>query len=147
MAILDQIWQRGMLFNSVGDWAMALIVFLAVFIGLLAVTVAIPASALAHRPATKSERSAVLADVLKQDELTPAQALCQVVTISTVNQRFAAVKWPAKLSRSCQKVAANGVIIEHRTAAGWRFVAVGSSFRCPIKHVPAAVGRDLGVCH
>lgn len=37
MAILDQIWQRGMLFNSVGDWAMALIVFLAVFIGLLAV--------------------------------------------------------------------------------------------------------------
>jgi hypothetical protein len=44
------------------------------------------------------------------------------------------------------RVAANGVIIEHRTPRGWRFVTVGSSFRCPIKGVPIAVGRDLGVC-
>jgi hypothetical protein len=117
-----------------------------VLIALLVVAGMAPAVALAHRHATKSEREAILADVLKQDQLSPAQALCQVVTISTVNQRYAAVTWPRRLSKSCQKVAANGVIIEHRTAAGWRFVTVGSSFRCPIKHVPAAVARDLGVC-
>jgi hypothetical protein len=44
------------------------------------------------------------------------------------------------------RVAANGVIIEHHTAVGWQFVTVGSSFRCPIKGVPARVARDLGVC-
>ena len=37
MSNLDQIWKQGLLWNSVGDWATALVVFLAVFIGLLAV--------------------------------------------------------------------------------------------------------------
>jgi small-conductance mechanosensitive channel len=36
MPNLDQLWKRGLLWNSVGDWTIALIVFLAVFIGLLA---------------------------------------------------------------------------------------------------------------
>jgi small-conductance mechanosensitive channel len=36
MPNLDQFWKRGLLWNSVGDWTLALIVFLAVFIGLLA---------------------------------------------------------------------------------------------------------------
>jgi hypothetical protein len=117
-----------------------------VLVALLVVAGMAPAVALAHRHATQSERAAILADVVKQDQLTPAQALCQVVTISTVNQRYGAATWPRRLSKSCRKVAANGVTIEHRTAAGWRFVTVGSSFRCPIRHVPAAVARDLGVC-
>jgi small-conductance mechanosensitive channel len=37
MPNLDQLWKRGLLWNSVGDWTIALSVFLAVFIGLLAV--------------------------------------------------------------------------------------------------------------
>jgi small-conductance mechanosensitive channel len=37
MPNLDQIWKQGLLWNSVGDWAMALVVFLAVFIGLLSI--------------------------------------------------------------------------------------------------------------
>jgi small-conductance mechanosensitive channel len=36
MPNLDQIWNHGLLWNSVGEWAIALGVFLAVFIGLLA---------------------------------------------------------------------------------------------------------------
>ncbi len=36
MLSLDQIWKQGLLWNSVGDWATALVVFVAVFIGLLA---------------------------------------------------------------------------------------------------------------
>jgi ribosomal protein S14 len=108
--------------------------------------VVLPAAAIAHRRATKRERTAILAAVVHQHQLSKAQAACQVVTVSTVNQRFAALAWPAHLSRACVRVAANGVIIEHRTTHGWRFVTAGSSFRCPIKGVPGAVARDLGVC-
>lgn len=106
----------------------------------------LPAAALAHRRATKAERRAVEAAVVRQGELSTAQAGCQVVTISTVNQTYASLTWPGKLSRACSRVAANGVIIEHRTGRQWRFVTVGSSFQCPIKGVPNRVARDLGVC-
>ncbi len=36
MPNLDQFWKQGLLWNSVGAWMWALVVFLAVFIGLLA---------------------------------------------------------------------------------------------------------------
>ncbi|HET6864529.1 MAG TPA: hypothetical protein VFH80_01355 [Solirubrobacteraceae bacterium] len=112
----------------------------------LAAMVVLPAAAIAHRRATKPERAAILAAVVRQHQLSKAQATCQVVTISTANRRYAELTWPRKLSSACQRVAANGVIIEHRTTRGWRFVTVGSSFTCPIKGVPSAVAGDLGVC-
>lgn len=115
------------------------------FILLLAV-VLVPGTALAHRRATRPERNAILAAVVRQGELSKAQAACQVVTISTVDRSYAALTWPASLSRACSRVAANGVILEHRKRGRWRFVTVGSSFRCPIKAVPNRVARDLGVC-
>ena len=117
-----------------------------VLIALLVTAVALPASALAHRRATRAERSAILAAVVGQHELSKAQAACQIVTISTVNRNYAAVTWPARLSRACMRVAANGVIIEHRESGRWHFVTVGSAFRCPIKGVPIHVARDLAVC-
>ena len=113
---------------------------------MLAALALLPAAAVAHRRATNPERRAILAAVVHQGQLSKAQAACQVVTVSTVNQRYAALSWPKRLSRACMKVAANGVIIEHRTARGWRLVTVGSDLRCPIKGVPVAVGRDLRVC-
>ena len=106
----------------------------------------VPGAAMAHRRATKPERTAILAAVVRQHQLSRAQATCQVVTISTVNQRYAELTWPRKLSRACRRVAANGVIIEHRSTRGWRFVTVGSSFTCPIKGVPSAVARDFRLC-
>jgi hypothetical protein len=112
----------------------------------MAVFALVPAAALAHRRATKVERTAILSAVVRQHQLSKAQAGCQVVTISTVNDRYATLTWPHKLSSACEKVAANGVIVEHRGVHGWRFVTVGSSFHCPIKSVPARVARDLGVC-
>lgn len=117
-----------------------------VLIVLLLAAAFTPAVALAHRRATKVERATILAAVVRQRELSTAQAACQIVTISTVNHDYAAVTWPKKLSRACLRVAANGVIIEHRTKRGWRFVTVGSSFRCPIKGLPTTVARDLDVC-
>jgi hypothetical protein len=117
-----------------------------VLVVLLAAIAVTPAVAAAHRRATKPERTAILAAVVRQHELSKAQATCQVVTISTANHRYAELTWPRKLSSACQRVAANGVIIEHRTARGWRFVTVGSSFTCPIKGVPAAVAIDFKLC-
>jgi len=112
----------------------------------LAAMALLPVAAFAHRPATRTERSAVVAAAVRQRQLSPAQGRCQVVTISTVNTGYATLSWPRRLSRACQRVAANGVIIEHRTSRGWRLVAVGSEFQCPIKGVPRAVARDLDVC-
>jgi ribosomal protein S14 len=113
---------------------------------LLAASAALPAAALAHRQASNAERAAVLTAVVRQHQLSGAQAACQVVTISTVNRGYAAVTWPQKLSRACLRVAANGLIIERRAARGWTFVTVGSSFHCPINGVPTPVARDLNVC-
>ena len=105
-----------------------------------------PASALAHRPASKTERASILVAAVHQGELSSRQAVCQTVTVSTVNQDYAALAWPAKLSQSCAQVAGNGVIIEHRARSGWLLAAAGSSFECPVKAVPTKVARDLGVC-
>jgi hypothetical protein len=117
-----------------------------VVVALLVAAGAVPSVAVAHRLATKTERAAIVAAVVKQHELSKAQANCQVVTVSTVNTSFAATSWPKKLSSACLKVAANGVIVEHHQAGVWHLVTVGSSIPCPIKGVPNAVAHDLGVC-
>jgi hypothetical protein len=119
---------------------------LRIALSLLVVALLAPAAAFAARTVTKAQRTQILAAVVKQHELTKAQAACQAVTVSTVNSAYAEVKWPAKLTKSCQRIAANGVIIEHRTGGQWKLVTVGSDFHCPIKGLPTKVGRDLGVC-
>src|SRR5579872_2159163 len=101
-----------------------------VLLGLL-----IPSGALARRAASRTERATILAAVVHQKQLSKAQAACQVVTISTVSQSYAKLAWPSKLSAACAKVAANGVIIEHRRASGWAFLIAGSLFTCPLKAV------------
>ena len=112
-------------------------------IGTAAAAVALPAGALAHRAATQTQRAAVLAAVVDQHQLSQAQAACQWVTISTVDTTWAMVFWPAHLSKACEKVAANGVIVEHYRPHAWHFVTVGSDFACTVGGMPAKVGRDL----
>ena len=106
----------------------------------------VPASALAHRSATKNERAAIVAAAVHQGEISSTQAACQTVTVSTVNQTYAILTWPARLSKACGQVAANGEIVEHEKGTSWQLLAAGSSFQCPIRVIPAAVARDLGVC-
>jgi hypothetical protein len=120
--------------------------FIPVFL-LVALLAALPAVADAHRPATKTQRTAIVAAVVRQHELSKAQAACQQVTISTVNPAWAALSWPVHLSKACEKVAANGVIIEHFRANAWHFAFVGSDVKCTAGGMPATVGRDLlGSC-
>jgi hypothetical protein len=117
-----------------------------VCIVLIAAGLLVPASALAHRSATKNERVAILAAAVHQGEVSSTQAACQTVTVSTVNQTYAILTWPAKLSKDCAQVAANGEIVEHEKGTSWQLVAAGSSFQCPTKTIPVTVARDLGVC-
>jgi hypothetical protein len=102
--------------------------------------------AFAHTRATAGEAQAIRAAAVSAKQLSKRQAACQVVTISTVNRSYASLSWPAQMSRSCERVAANGVVLLHQTAGTWRFVTVGSSFKCPIKGIPTKVGYDLKVC-
>jgi hypothetical protein len=69
------------------------------------------------------------------------------VTISTVNDQYATVSWTPTLSRARTRVAANGVLVDHDPARGWRLVTVGSSFSCPVKGIPMPVAKDLGIWH
>lgn len=106
----------------------------------------LPAAAFAHTAATATQAKAIRAAAVSAHQLTTQQAACQVVTISTVNRDYASLAWPAKLSASCMRVAANGVVLLHDTSQGWKYVTVGSSFKCPIKGIPTKVGYDLRVC-
>lgn len=117
-----------------------------VCVALVAVGLLVPASAFAHRPATRYERASILAAAVHQGEISSTQAACQMVTISTVSQSYAVLAWPSKLSRACAQVAANGEIVELRKGTSWQLVTAGSSFQCPIRAVPTSVARDLGVC-
>jgi hypothetical protein len=102
--------------------------------------------AYAHTRANASEAQAIRAAAVRSHQLSKQQAACQVVTISTVNRSYASLSWPAQLSKSCERVAADGVVLMHETGGGWRFVTDGSSFKCPIKGIPTKVGSDLKVC-
>lgn len=117
-----------------------------VLIGLIAAALVVPAAALAQRHASRSERAAVVAAAVHQGEISSTQGACVSVNISTVNQGYAVLTWPARLSRGCAAVAANGTIVEQKSGASWVLVAAGSSFACPFKSVPVAVARDLGIC-
>jgi hypothetical protein len=113
---------------------------------ILAVLALVPASAAAHSLASAAQAKAIRATAVSAHQLSKQQAACQVVTISKVDRSYASLSWPAKLSSSCMKVAANGVVLLRDGAHGWSVVTVGSAFHCPIKGIPTKVGRDLGVC-
>jgi hypothetical protein len=117
-----------------------------VCIALVAAGLLVPASALGHVAASSSQRGAILSAAVHQGEVSSTQAACLNVTVSTVNNTYAALAWPAKLTKACAAVAAKGVIIEHGKGTAWQVVAAGTNFQCPIKAVPATVAHDLGVC-
>jgi hypothetical protein len=112
-------------------------------LSLVAAVAFAPAIASAHRPATSAQRAVILAAVVRQHQLSSAQAACQQVTISTVSSTWAALSWPEHLSKACRKVAANGVIIEHYRAYAWHFADIGSDVGCTAGGMPVKVGRDL----
>jgi hypothetical protein len=118
-----------------------------VTVSLLALlALAVPAAALARTAVTGATKTPIVRAALGAQ--VPRQ--CAVVYLSTVNRSWSSTTfhpqhgWAAR----CQKYGSNGVAILHRARSRWRVVTEGSDFSCPIRHVPAAVTRDLGVsCH
>lgn len=114
---------------------------------------AFPAVALASRPASTSQRAALLKAF--GDKQAPSR--CLTVLISTSNRSWAALYFtglwvPArKMPPGCAKYAANGITIFHYRAGRWRFVTAGSSFvnssgKCGVPRVPKAVIKDFRLC-
>lgn len=114
---------------------------------------AFPAVALASKPASTSQKAALLKAF--GDKQAPAR--CLTALISTSNRSWGAVYFtglwvPArKMPPGCAKYAANGITIFHYRAGRWRFVTAGSSFvnsngKCGVAHVPKAVIKDFHLC-
>jgi hypothetical protein len=114
---------------------------------------AFPTVALASKPASASQKAALLKAF--GDKQAPAR--CLTALISTPNRSWGAVYFtglwvPArKMPAGCAKYAANGISIFHYRAGRWRFVTAGSSFvnsdgTCGVPHVPRAVIKDFRLC-
>lgn len=100
----------------------------------LVLTIALPA-ALAERRPTPTERAAVA-----QAMLAPAR--CLTIRVATVRKGWASAAF--RLAKgTCFRYAADGITVWHRHDGVWRQRFSGSSWACPIRHVPEVVRRDL----
>ena len=114
---------------------------------------AVSAVAHAQRPATTSERKAVLAAAVRQRKVSTKNEHCYFATISTVDSHWALVQ-PAGAG-ACFFFTQD-VFFEHHTARTWKLAkerwrwvttsvnpsGVGQ-VQCPVSGVPIAVLRDL----
>jgi hypothetical protein len=118
----------------------------------------VPAAALAHRPADKSQKAAL---TQADRALSPPGSLtrhtperCLKFAISTPETSWAAVQTfvgrNGRVPQGCEKYAANGVVIFHFRSARWHFVTEGSDFfngkGCVVRHVPKRVVADFKLC-
>jgi hypothetical protein len=113
-------------------------------VSLLAVlALAMPAAALARTAVTGAAKTPIVKAALGAK--VPRQ--CAAVYVSTVSRSWASATFHPQggWSSRCQKYGSNGVVVLHDTGGRWRVVTEGSDFTCPIRHVPAAVARDLRV--
>ena len=115
----------------------------------LGIVLAPPAGA--RRLASAAQRAAVGHAV----EGARFPAGCGVVYISTVASRWSSFQWVGdvrKAPRSCQRYAADGIVLLHLASGRWHVVSAGSHFDCPIAgrevnrgqpNVPDRVANDL----
>jgi hypothetical protein len=112
---------------------------------LVATAVVAPAVALGASHGTIAPTHAQRAGILKAFGDPPAAAPCLNVRIAASNHNYGTVRFRTR--RSCEKWLANGVSIFERGKHNlWRLVFAGSSYKCPIAHIPRSVQHDLGVC-
>jgi hypothetical protein len=119
----------------------------------LAVFAGFPAVALASRPATPSQKRALM----RAFGDGRVQARCLTARISTADPSFAEVYfiglWGAgqQMPPGCERYAANGVTILRYHAGRWLTVTAGSDFAtttggCRVPHVPKPVVEDFRLC-
>jgi hypothetical protein len=76
----------------------------------------------------------------------PASAApCLVVRLAASDPDYADVRF--RTTQGCQRWAFNGTNVLERSRSGhWKVAFEGSSYPCPVPHIPRQVQRDLGVC-
>jgi hypothetical protein len=113
-------------------------VLLLALLALAMPAVALARTAVAGTAKTPIVRAALGAKVPRQ---------CAAVYRSTVSRSWASAAFRPQRSWSarCQKYGSDGVVVLDKNHGRWRVVTAGSDFTCPIRHVPAAVARDLHV--
>jgi hypothetical protein len=93
-------------------------------------------SAVAARKPSATEKAAI-AQALE----TPRR--CLKVRVATVRKGWASATLKVPLPKSCQRYAADGILVMRRRDDVWRMRFAGSSWSCPIKGVPEEVRKDL----
>jgi hypothetical protein len=104
---------------------------------MLAGLAALAPPASASRKPTAPERAAIA-------EAIRAPRKCLAIRVATVRPGWASAKF-ASAKGVCAKYVADGVAVFRRRDDVWRMRFAGSSWRCPIKGVPEAVRKDLGL--
>jgi hypothetical protein len=95
-------------------------------------------AAVASRKPSATERAAIA-----QAMQVPRR--CVKIRVATVRKGWARLDLRVPLPKSCQRYAADGVVVLKRTDDVWRQRFAGSSWSCPIKGVPEAVRKDLKI--
>ena len=99
------------------------------------------AAAAATVAPTASERAAII----RAFGDPPTAASCLTVRLAASNRAYGDVRF--RDTHACLRWAFNGTNVLEDSATGkWRVRFEGSSYRCPLAHIPRQVQRDLGVC-
>ncbi|MGH2858874.1 MAG: hypothetical protein ACRDMJ_15475 [Solirubrobacteraceae bacterium] len=123
------------------------------WLAVIVVLAALPAVALAQKPANGSQRHALYRAFVGLEhgqKATPER--CLVFEVSTAASGWGNVFFNgAHMPHGCVKYGFNGVTIFHFTRGKWRMVTEGSSFvgsngKCSVPHVPMKVARDFKLC-
>ncbi len=114
-----------------------------ILIGLMAAAaLALPAVALG---ATVAPTPAQKAAIIKAFGDPPAASPCLTVRLAASNRNYANVRF--RTVKKCRKWAFDGVnALKRINDNHWKVVFEGSSYRCPVAHIPRQVQRDLGIC-
>jgi hypothetical protein len=95
--------------------------------------------------ATVSPTPAQKAAIIKAFGDPKAASSCLIVRLASSNHNYADVRF--RTVKSCQKWAFNGVnALKQGKGNRWKVAFEGSSYRCPLAHIPRQVQRDLGIC-
>lgn len=101
----------------------------------------VAAAAAAMLAPTPSERAAII----RAFGDPPSAGPCLVVRLAQSDRSYGEVQ--PRLTANCARWAFNGVNVLKRERAGrWKVLFKGSSYHCPVPHIPRAVQKDLGVC-
>ncbi|MGH2851605.1 MAG: hypothetical protein ACRDLP_13420 [Solirubrobacteraceae bacterium] len=108
----------------------------------LAAIVVLPSVATAATVAPSASARAAIVHVFGDPK---AASPCLIVRLAASNHHYADVRF--RHTSRCARWGFDGTnVIGPGGGARWKVLFEGSSYRCPVAHIPSGVQRDLGVC-